>query len=124
VPDIAKSIVQELNEKLVFDLDSIERDLNKKNKNDQDEDMIGLANAYQLNENYQQCCQSESNYMFVDRVRKLSDFVVNTRGADSNLFLNKETFLKSVNLIDIVSTESTRSNCFTKKLPIFSYLNI
>jgi hypothetical protein len=83
---------------------------------DEGEDLTAEANSYQINENYKLCCQSQVESVFVSQVRKLDEFVLNEIDCHPDLYLDKETFFKSINLIDIVSVDSTRSNCFTKKL--------
>jgi hypothetical protein len=116
LPENARSLIEGINKKLVFDVNSLKND---ESQSDHDEDLKGNANSYQINENYQLCCQSEANNIFVSEVRKLKDFVLDEIDCHPDLYLTKETFLKSLNIIDIVSAESTRSNCFTKK-----YLNL
>lgn len=79
----------------------------------------------QINEDYKNCSQSVSEQILVDEVKTLRDFVSNQIGHQKDLFLNDEMFLKSINLMDLVSENSTRTSCFTKKyilLSVFRYL--
>jgi hypothetical protein len=112
LPEKARCFIGEINKKLVFDTESLK---NSESQPDVDEDLSAFANSYQINENFQLCCQSEATSIFANEVRKLKDFVLDEIDCHPDLYLNKETFLKSINLIDIVSADSTRSNCFTKK---------
>ena len=79
------------------------------------EDVIAEIKLTQLNENYQDCCQSEVANLLVDRVKELGEFVVNNIGNNPDLFLDNESFTKSLKVMDIVTANSTRSCCFTKK---------
>ena len=117
MPEKICKFIEDLNAKLIFDKTLLEKPVKRGDTVTviNDEDLIGLANPYQINENYQQCCQSEASNLFASRVRKLDEFVLDKVGNHPDLILTKETFLKSVNLIDIVSANSTRTNCFTKK---------
>lgn len=78
-------------------------------------DIIGFIKPSQINENYQNCSQSESSNIFVNQMKSLKEFVVNEMGVEKELFLKDEQFLKSINLMDLVSINSTRTSCFTKK---------
>lgn len=104
---------------LVFDLDKIGVELKNLDKATQStehhRDLFADIKMTQLNENYQDCCQSEASHLLVSNVRKLNEFVANTLGNDANLLISKETFQKSINVVDIVTVNSTRTNCFTKK---------
>ena len=76
----------------------------------------------QINEDYKNCSQSVSEQILVDQVKTLRDFVSNQMGHQKDLFLNDEMFLKSINLMDLVSINSTRTSCFTKKFILPSVL--
>jgi hypothetical protein len=79
------------------------------------EDVIAEIKLTQLNENYQDCCQSEEANLLVDRVKELGGFVVNNIGNNPDLILDNESFTKSLKVMDIVTVNSTRSCCYTKK---------
>lgn len=75
----------------------------------------------QINENFKSCSQSETDQILVDNVKSLACFVSNQMGNRKDLFLRDEMFLKSINLMDLVSSNSTRTSCFTKKFVIKIY---
>ena len=100
---------------LKFDLNLIKSQLYSDDKidnsiNNNNENLFGLIKHTQLNESYENCVQSES----IKNVKKLNEFVLNEMGNNIDLRLNKDIFLKSLNSIDLVTHESTRSSCFTK----------
>jgi hypothetical protein len=100
---------------MVFDLEKIALNLNRTKEpqnNVGNQELFADIKTSQMNENYQVCCQAE---LSVCKVRKLGDFVANTIGNDLNLVLSAEKFQKSINVVDIVTINSTRTNCFTKK---------
>ena len=104
-----------MEKKLVFDVEKIAKNLNRITESQSilaNQALFADIKISQMNEDYKACCQSE---LMVSNVRKLGDFVANTIGNDQSLLLNAEKFLKSVNVIDIVTKNSTRTNCFTKK---------
>ena len=80
-----------------------------------DEEISAEVKSTQLNENYQDCCQSEEIHLLVNRVKTLEEFVVNNMGNNFDLFLDTELFLKSLKVMDVVTCKSTRTSCFTKK---------
>lgn len=71
----------------------------------------------QINDNYQNCAQAESKNVFTKNaiVRKLEEFVVDEMGHDTDLYLTRNIFLKSLRVMDLVTVNSSRTNCFTKK---------
>ena len=82
--------------------------------------VVGRVKRTQLNERYQDCCQSEAEHMLIRRVRQVSEFLdaessANANAAADEFFLSDETLAKSLNTVDLVSDQSTRTSCFTKK---------
>lgn len=122
LPMQAETWVKELENNLTFDLDKIALNLNsstaqmitdqKSQTTNQDELLFADIKQSQMNENYQVCCQSD---LLVSNVRNLKDFVAKTIGNDQSLLLTAEKFQKSINVVDLVTVNSTRTNCFTKK---------
>ena len=58
--------------------------------------------------------------MLIRRVRQVSEFLdaessANANAAADEFFLSDETLAKSLNTVDLVSDQSTRTSCFTKK---------
>lgn len=101
-----------------FNLDSIHNSVNLSESKlglNQIENVTAEIKSTQLNENFQDCCQSEVGNLLIDRVRNLGDFVVNSIGTNPDLYLDHESFTKSLKVMDIVTVNSTRSCCFTKK---------
>jgi hypothetical protein len=86
----------------------------------QAENLVGFIKKSQINEIYTRCSQSELGNIFVDKVKDLTGFVHNKMGttsqADRDLMLNDDLFTRSLNLMDLVTVNSTRTSCFTKKL--------
>jgi hypothetical protein len=74
-----------------------------------------VLQPYQINESYRNCSHSEEINLFVKKIKKLNEFVVNLIGNDQSLFLSHKQFENSINSLDIVTSNSTRTNCFTKK---------
>jgi tRNA (cytosine38-C5)-methyltransferase len=97
-------------------LDQLKFDQSKESNTDQirNENVSGQIKRSQMNQNFENCSQSESADLLVKSVKKLDEFVANQMGSDSDLYMDKETFLKSINSIDLVSVKSTRTSCFTK----------
>ena len=117
IPSEAFEWINDLNEKLKFDLDGIHAKLNEPRaeiNNNDDEDVYTDVQAYQINENYLNCSQSESSNLFVGEIRKLSDFVCDTIGTNESLYITQKQFEGSLKRADIVTTSATRTNCFTK----------
>jgi hypothetical protein len=84
-----------MNEKLKFDTESI-KDVNKIEKDVNDEEEIyAEIKKTQLNEDFKNCCQSETENIFVNKVRTLSEFVTNDLGNNLDLIPKNNTFLKS-----------------------------
>ncbi len=70
---------------------------------------------YQINESYLNCSQSDETKLFVQNVKTLKEFANNSMGNDSSLFLSQKQFENLMNSSDIVTLNSTRTSCFTKK---------
>ena len=109
--------IEHLHQHTKFDTDVLLKSVNTKERatSSASEEVFGEIKATQLNENYQDCCQSEASSLFVKQVKSLGDFVANNVGNHPDLLLGKELFLKSLSVMDIVTVKSTRSSCFTKK---------
>jgi hypothetical protein len=76
------------------------------------ESLTAQIKASQINEDYKSCAHSE---LFVNEVMSLNTFVSNRIGSRCDLFLTDDVFFKSINLMDLVTVNSTRTSCFTKK---------
>ena len=83
------------------------------------EQFVAEVKSTQLNENFQDCSQSEKNVLLVKQVKTIGEFVLNNLGNDQDLYLDEESFVKSIKVMDIVTINSTRSSCFTKKYKNF-----
>jgi hypothetical protein len=129
LPDEVSDWIENIAKCLQFDKASIQNELNnskdsKETGEDELDDMTCKVNDYQINESFQACCQSESTNLLAKSVRKLDEFVLNEIGNNSDFHLSKEIFAKSIPVMDVVSTNSTRTNCFTKKFDFFNILSI
>ena len=80
----------------------------------------GCIKKSQINEDHKNCSQSESAHILVEEIKNLKCFVDNRIGNRKDLMLSDDVFLKSVNLMDLVSVDSTRTSCFTKKLTLLT----
>lgn len=54
--------------------------------------------------------------MYVKEPKKLKEFLSGYLDSDNNLQLSNDLFKKWISSIDLVTKESTRTACFTKKL--------
>ena len=79
------------------------------------EESLVELNMGQLNEDYENCCHSEGSKLMVDNVRNLGEFVVNKIGDDDSLLISESSLKKSAKCLDLVTCDSTRTSCFTKK---------
>jgi len=118
LPSYSRKWIEEIEKNLVFNnLISEIYETNEFN-----EQLYADIKLSQLNEDYTKCCQSETNDLLVSKMRKLNEFVSNSIRNDKSLLINNETFLKSINVVDLVTCNSTRTNCFTKKFKNFSFV--
>lgn len=96
-------------------IDIVHSTTSQANVNEIYADLRAFIKKSQINEDHKSCSQSESAHILVDQVKSLKSFVENRMGNRKDLLLSDEVFLKSVNLMDLVSVDSTRTSCFTKK---------
>lgn len=116
LPAKAFEWIDETTNEIVYDLDKLRYELNSKEECYFTENLTANIKESQINDSYQNC-QSESKIVFTknEKVRKLEEFVVDEMGHDTDLYLTRNTFLKSLKVMDLVTINSTRTNCFTKK---------
>lgn len=115
LPDVAKTWIIHMLENLKFDMKN--SDVGDSNTIDAiyPKDLQAHIKKSQINEDYKSCAQSESAHVLVDEIKSLKCFVNGRMGGRKDLFLSDDVFAKSVNLMDLVSVDSTRTSCFTKK---------
>lgn len=113
MPDEALEIVQQLGVNLKYNLENVRTAEEKISSYQNYENLSGLVKKSQINESYANCSQSETNNLL--QMRTLNEFIVNEMLKNVDLLLNDETFMKSTNIMDLVTTRSTRTSCFTKK---------
>ncbi|RNA08584.1 tRNA (cytosine(38)-C(5))-methyltransferase [Brachionus plicatilis] len=116
IPSKAFEWIDEISSKIEFDLDKLRCELNSKEECYFTENLTANIKESQINDNYQNCVQAESKNVFTknENVRKLEEFVVDEMGHDTDLYLTRNIFLKSLKVMDLVTVNSTRTNCFTK----------
>ncbi len=118
LPEEAHQWITAMNKDLTFNLAKISADLDKQPSSDPSDSEISNGpiriEPWQMNESYLNCAQSEEAKIFAS-VRPLREFVANTIGTDSSLFLSKKQFEGLAGAVDLVTADSTRTNCFTKK---------
>lgn len=109
--------IDETSNEVFYDLEKLRNELNSKEECYFTENLTANIKESQINDNYENCAQSESTSVFTknEKVRKLEEFVVDVMGHDTDLYLTRNTFLKSLKVMDLVTINSTRTNCFTKK---------
>lgn len=115
VPDIAIQWINDQHVKCKFDLEKIKYQINNHQSINIKSESFGLLQPYQINESYRNCSHSDEINLFVKKIKTLNEFVVNLMGNDQSLFLSHKQFENSINSLDIVTSNSTRTNCFTKK---------
>ena len=103
--------IEDINKSLKFDL-TTQDDQDLIDPND---DLFVDIKPFQLNENYKDCSQSDASNLFTPAIRKLGEFVMNSTGNDKSLLISQKQFQNSMHCVDIVTCDSTRTNCFTKK---------
>ena len=93
---------------------------NKSNSNEtivskNEQTLKATTKAGQINIDYKNCCQSQSLHMFSERVRRVSEFCCKSAINDIELKIKDDMFTKFINSSDLVTPNSTRTSCFTKK---------
>jgi hypothetical protein len=109
IPSFAFEWIEKMISRLIFDLKNEEEDLEITNCSDHE-----YVKSSLINENYKECSQAD---LFVGVIRSLREFVSNKIKIEGHkdLLISEETFYKAIHYMDIVTVNSTRSSCFTKK---------
>nr|ALB00266.1 tRNA (cytosine(38)-C(5))-methyltransferase [Brachionus koreanus] len=114
LPEKAFEWIDEASNEITFDLDKLRDELNSKEECYFTENLTANIKESQINDSYENCAQAEAKNVFAKNVKKLEEFVVDDMGHDTDLYLTRNIFLKSLRVMDLVTVKSTRTNCFTK----------